>query len=442
MNQIKSHNTVQINIPEKINDFSKISFPFTISFLIGFLIVSGGRIHELFPVLMRFPISIGDLTGGGAIICFIFEATKNGLGKISLLREEKYVIGLFALGIVTIPTSIWPSSSIQYLTGGYLKTLVLFFLITMALRTVTDIRKMVWAFLISIFFIGLMSAKDQLTHGTYITDTYDPNDIALVMVCALPFTIYFFKENQFFGKILVCACFVLALLTIVLSESRGGFLGLIAVGGYLFFKVKKGKKGLLIITAIVGVIIISQFASSSYWERISTIWNPQSELDSTGAGRLVVWKTGLNLFFHNLFLGVGIDNFTTAEGLSHFDAGGHWLTAHNSFLQIGVELGIVGLILFLLLTFGTVLKMRRLRKTWKDKHEYKDLLWLTYAIETGMVGYIVSGFFLSQAYFSYLYFFLGLSVAMQRMVMSINSNVKNLSIADKFRRNDIKQLIR
>ncbi len=402
----------------KIQDLRR--FPLTITFLMGFLIVSGGRIHELFPILMSFPVSIGDLTGGGVVICFIFEATTKGIGKISLLREEKFVIGILVLGIVTIPTSVWPGGSIKFLTGGYLKTLVLFFLMTMALRTVTDLRKMVWAFLISIFFIGLMSAKNQLTHGTHITNTYDPNDIALVMVCGLPFTIYFLKETQLLGKILVCACCVLALLTIVLSESRGGFLGLVAIGGYLLFKAKKGKKGLLIITAIAGVILISHLAPSSYWDRISTIWSPQSELDSTGAGRLDIWKAGLKMFSQKFITGVGINNYHIAEGLSHFDEGGKWSTAHNSFLQIGAELGIVGLVLFVLLTFGTVLKMRKLQKFWKDKYEYKDLLWLTYAVETGMVGYIVSGFFLSQAYFNYLYFFLGLSVAMQRIASNID----------------------
>lgn len=102
-------------------------FPITITFLMSYLIVSGGRIHELFPVLLRLPVSIGDLTGWGAIICFIFEATKNGLAKISLLREEKYVIGIFALAIITIPTSVWPGGSVKYLTSGYLKLLVLFF---------------------------------------------------------------------------------------------------------------------------------------------------------------------------------------------------------------------------------------------------------------------------------------------------------------------------
>lgn len=304
----------------------------------------------------------------------------------------------------------------------------------MTLRTVTDLRKMVWAFLISIFFIGLMSVKNQLTHTSLVTRSYDPNDIALVMVCALPFIIYFFKETKLPGKVFIGTCFFFSLQAIILSVSRGGFLGLVAIGGYLLFKAKKGKKGLILIAAIAGVILISQLAPSSYWDRISTIWNPQSELDSTGAGRLDIWKTGLKIFSENIFTGVGINNFTTAEGYTHFDAGGKWSTAHNSFIQIGVELGIVGLVLFLLFTFGTVLKMRKLQKAWQHKSEYKDLLWMTYAIEIGMFGYIVSGFFLSRAYFDYLYFMVGLSVAIQKMAKSITFDEKVQLMDNKVRR--------
>lgn len=418
MNRIKTDISVTKDFADR-NIQDRRRFPLTIAFLMGFLIVSGGRIHELFPVLLVIPI--GDLTGGGALICFIFEAAKNGLGKISLLKEEKYVIGILILGIVTIPTSVWPGGCVQFLTGSYLKILVLFFLVTMAVRTVRDLRGMVWAYLVSVFFIGLMSVKRELARGSDIMATYDSNDIALVMVCAIPFAFYFFKENKLSGKIFVGAILFLALQAVVMSTSRGGFLGLVAIGLFFLFKAERNKRAIIFIATIVGVIVIFQIAPASYWERISGMWNPQNEYDASGGGRLHLWKTGLDIFIHNIFTGVGISNYTTADGLSHVDAGGKWATAHNSFIQIGVELGVVGFILFILLTFGTVLKMRRLQKAWQDKSEYQEMMWLTYAIEVGMCGYIVCGLFLSAAYFYYLYFFIGLSVAMQRIARNITN---------------------
>ncbi len=394
-------------------------FPLTVTFLMGYLIVSLARIQELFPVLTV--IHLGDITAGGSIICIIIEASSKGIGKISLLREEKYVLGILAIGIVTIPTSVWPSGCIKFITGPYLRVLVLFFLVTMAIRTVPDLRKMVWAFLVGTFLIALMSVKNQLTHFGGITATYDANDIALIMVCALPFTICFFKQTKFLGKIFISSSILLGLQTIILSASRGGFLGLIVIGGYLIIKAKK-KRGLMIVGCVVGAILLSQIAPSSYWERISGIWDPQNEYDASGGGRLDLWKLGFNIFIHNIFTGVGINNYFVADGLAHIDVGGKWTTAHNSFIQIGVELGVVGLILFILLTFGTVLKMRKVQKVWQGKSEYREMMWLVSAVEVSMCGYIACGFFLSAAYFYNFYFILGLSVAIQRIAMRIAVN--------------------
>ncbi|MDQ7837663.1 MAG: O-antigen ligase family protein [Thermodesulfobacteriota bacterium] len=417
MSQIESSTISEINLSDntEIPPLPNM-FPLTTAFLMAYLIITGGRLHELFPILLHSPIPLGDLTGGGMIICFFIESRSRGLGKIALLKEEKYVLGLLMLGIITIPTSVWPGHSLDFLIGSYLKTLVFFFLMTRVLRQVKDLRKMVWAFMVSIFLIGLMSINAEITHYHAVTGMYDPNDIALVMVCSLPFVIYFFKNTHGLGKIFLAICFVLIVMTIIMSASRGGFVGLVATGGYFFLKSRKNMKAQLLVVAILVLIMFIHFAPDTYWDRISTIWNPQTECDETGGGRTEIWKKGLKIFLTHPILGVGIDNFTTAYGIS-LGTPGKWSAVHNSFLQIVVELGIVGLILFVFLTFGTVLKMRRLQKIWKDEKGFKDFIWLSHAIEVGMSGYIVSGFFLSQAYFDYLYFMLGLSVAMQKVAM-------------------------
>jgi len=418
VSQIESSTISEIN-PSDNTEIRPLPnmFPLTIAFLMAYLVITGGRLHELFPILLRSPIPLGDLTGGGIIICFFIESRSRGLGRIVLLKEEKYVIGLLMLGIITIPTSVWPGHSLDFLIGSYLKTLVLFVFMTRVLRRVKDLRKMIWAFMVSIFLIGLMSINAEITHYHAVTGMYDPNDIALVMVCALPFTIYFFKEVHGLGRIFLAVCFFLVLMTIIMSVSRGGFIGLIAVGVYLFMRSPRKAKGYSLAVIVLVILLFIQFAPDTYWDRISTIWNPQTECDETGAGRTEIWKKGLKIFLTHPILGVGIDNFTTAYGIS-LGTPGKWSAVHNSFLQIVVELGIVGIILFIFLTLGTVLKMRKLQKLWKNEKKLKDFIWLSHAIEVGMVGYIVCGFFLSQAYFDYLYLILGLSVAMQRIAMT------------------------
>jgi O-antigen ligase len=147
--------------------------------------------------------------------------------------------------------------------------------------------------------------------------------------------------------------------------------------------------------------------------------------DDTGAGRTDIWKAGIQLLLTHPW-GVGIHGYSTVEGLSH-EGLGKWSTAHNSFLQIGVELGVIGLVLFVRLLIGTIRDLRILRRTHarqmgaqagysteSDVTRHNPIL-LAVPLEISLWGFMVGGFFLSQAYSPLLYVILALSVACSRL---------------------------
>src|SRR5439155_15598037 len=142
------------------------------------------------------------------------------------------------------------------------------------------------------------------------------------------------------------------------------------------------------------------FASEAYWTRISTIWGGEAgvtnQYDAGGitAARWDVWKTGLLLFLNNPLIGVGAGAFSVAEGYSHGGAG-KWSTAHNSFLQIGVELGIGGLILFVFVLYQAVVSCQELARRGSDGPGRPALRPLARGLEIGLYGYLVTGFGLS-----------------------------------------------
>ena len=74
-------------------------------------------------------------------------------------------------------------------------------------------------------------------------------------------------------------------------------------------------------------------------------------------------RQGIRLMTQNPLTGVGIGIFAIAEGSSRKDTGGPkepWKTAHNSFIQIGGELGVGGLILFILLIYYLFKSLRKI----------------------------------------------------------------------------------
>jgi hypothetical protein len=81
------------------------------------------------------------------------------------------------------------------------------------------------------------------------------------------------------------------------------------------------------------------------------------------SGRIEIGKRGLKIMAENPIFVVGINGFTIAEGLSHKDVGGKWSTAHNSFIQIGAELGVMGLFLFCYIIWTSLKGIKKVLKS-------------------------------------------------------------------------------
>jgi O-antigen ligase len=167
---------------------------------------------------------------------------------------------------------------------------------------------------------------------------------------------------------------------------------------------------MIIVIALGGGIFIFYARATSFWERMSTIMTYEQDYNVTSyGGRIEVWKRGLKMIIKNPLLGVGINGFVTAEGLSHNDIGGKWSTAHNSFIQIGAELGIIGLFLFCYVIWSSLRGVNRIIKDISQKDEDKQSLFTLIALRCSWIGYIIGGFFLSAAYSPIFYFLAGVS---------------------------------
>ena len=161
--------------------------------------------------------------------------------------------------------------------------------------------------------------------------SYDPNDLALLFVVALPFILYLYSTSERKAKIVLVGLGMLCLYGVVLTRSRGGMLALMVVGALVLSRSRLSRNAKLT-TVAAAVIVFGILAGTAWKERIATIWDPQTEYDRTAGGRTEIWQTGLMLLLTRPW-GAGMDGFVMAEGNYH-GGGGKWNTAHNSFLQI------------------------------------------------------------------------------------------------------------
>ena len=159
----------------------------------------------------------------------------------------------------------------------------------------------------------------------------------------------------------------------------------------------------------------------SYQAKLRSILNPSEDYNTqSDVGRVAVWKRGASYMFQRPILGVGVKAFPVAEGTisplaarQNYGIGLKWSAAHNSFVEIGAELGIPGLVAFMMMLGGAVSRLERERR--RLKAEQVRIRNLMVCVSAALVGFVSAGFFLSQAYYAFLYVTLAAAVAVLRL---------------------------
>jgi O-antigen ligase len=114
---------------------------------------------------------------------------------------------------------------------------------------------------------------------------------------------------------------------------------------------------------------------------------------------------------------VGIGNFGEAFPLyrlnNSLDPPGMRRAAHNMFIQIAGETGPIGLLILLLLIVVTLKSLKiTSMNTRQSKNVTQEIELYSKATSTALIGFLVCGFFLSQAYSWFFYYLVGLSVVL------------------------------
>ena len=418
----------------KIQPKSKALLPLGMVLFLLYAWVCVGRPQEIVSALVV--LRLGLVTGGLALLAWLrapgWFSEKVPI-EVPVVRDVMILVGV---AMVTVPISVWPAHSLLFLFNVFLKTVLLFLLVIYWCRSVQDVRRLLWVYCIAsvaVVLPGVLSGHAGQERYSVESLSYDPNDIALLQVMALPLIVYLYSTSGRRLRVVLAVMALLCLYGVVLTQSRGGFLALVVAGSLILSRSSMSRSAKVSIVAL-GIVVFGVLAGTAWKDRIRTMWDPQSEYDQTAGGRTEVWKASLLLLATHPW-GVGIDNFVTAEGLSHGGTG-KWSASHNSFLEIAVELGIVGLVIFIRLLRGVMKTLHQIKMSIRPRaptvlakkpalrrpingteelDEQGHLFQLAEAVEITLWGFIVGGFFLSQAYSAMLYIMLALSLVLARL---------------------------
>ncbi len=378
------------------------------------------RIQEMFTPLHY--IQFTALVSLGAVTLFVLRPDMSR--RLHHLRHPLYrlILWIFLLMVLSVATTIRLGESVHFLTSNFAKTVLQVGVLIACARDRHDIDRLVRVFVIGgALYVCASLAFAPPTGGRLGGGSYDPNDLGLFTVSTIPLCVYQMRRNaKAWDRVVGLVSVLLLLVATVLSGSRGGFLALVAVALYTLVAlraVRITKRVTIISLAITALFVI---AGNGYWDRISTILRPQDDYNWQGnaeSGRMEVWKRGLGYMAERPLLGVGVNQFNVAEGtlspLAARQVGLKWSAAHNSYIQIGAEVGVPALVLFICLL---VAAYRLARRIGKGSMLPDDRL-LGQCLAALVTGYAVGCTFLSQAYSTYLYFALGILIALSRFAV-------------------------
>lgn len=390
------------------------------------------RPNEMFPeVFGDFPlakiVALVTLLG-------YFGARLMAGESLSVFPLELRMLGvILLLGVALIPAAASPGDSIELLTDTFLKVIAIFILLINLINTRARLQTMMKLVVVCGTVLALFAIVSYLT-GQFTVVTRgeigtvvglrisgivggifgNPNDLATSLDLLIPFAVALALLRRGMARLFYLACAAVLGLGVILTFSRGGFLGLVAMAAVLIWKMGRKNRAFTVAAFVIitGIFLVAM--PVGYSSRITTIFD--SSADSTGSSeeRKELLERAAGIAANHLVVGVGIGNFPIYSL--------HERRAHNSYLEIAAELGVVGLIAYLIMIFAPLRSLRRIeRDTIRQQADdpYDERARITYylgaAVQGSLIVYIICSCFGSIQYLWFLYYPLAYAICLRQM---------------------------
>ena len=332
--------------------------------------------------------------------------------------------------IFSIPFADHSGQAFNYVLTIYYASMIIFYLVVANVDTTKELKSFMMVLSGSVMFYAGMTlilggiSGNRLAVGTM----YDPNDLAYFLVSLFPFFFLAFrKEGYSLIKIMAILGCVTSSIAILFTSSRGGLLGFLIILFYIFFGSsflqKKSQKFFVVL--LVGVVFIQNINKIDF-DRFRSITDLSSDYNITSeTGRLDLWKRAWRLTLSNPVTGVGPTCSARAIGYQRMAEGNipMWQPVHNSYLQVLVETGFLGFIVFsclIIRTMTVILKSSKIISKTDDQIYWRSL---ASVMKPGFIASLVAAFFLTQAYSGIFTLFFALGAVIERHIAT-NTSIK------------------
>ena len=383
-------------------------------FIFTFLVLF--RPYELIP-------GLGFLGGTPFFVAFatllVYIPTQlSAEGSVTVLTTEvKCVLVLIALSLLTMPIARDFGLAWETFNDKFIKSVLMFIVMVNVIRTRKRLMWILWLSIGISIYLCYMAISLYL-EGQFEVEGYrvavdvrgmfaNPNDMAIHFVTMLPITFCLAVAAK--NKVLKIFYFLITagqVVGVLVTFSRGGFLGLLGLSLVLMWKIGREHRTKAILISAFLLILLVVFAPGNYGVRMLSIFFPG--LDPVGSADQRKENLILSIIatIRNPW-GIGIGNSIT------FGVGN--LQTHNAYTQVSSELGVVGLAAYLTFMISPFRKLGAIERTLFEKGDKKWFYYLAIGWQASIVGFMISSFFGSIAYDWFVYYLIAYAVTFRRI---------------------------
>lgn len=369
---------------------------------------------------------------------------------IVLTPAMPWIAGFFIVQIVSTITARESLDAAAQLGAFVSEGIGLYLLITNTVRSSALLRYIVWVLLLVGAALGALSFYQEITETygnsyfgfaqteaaeTGLTETGlarlagpigEKNRYAQIMLMLVPLALLrFTAERSRWLKVGALVCAALAAIATALTFSRGAALALAII-----FAVMLALRYIRIshVVAAVGLAALVFLAVPAYAERLTSIADvgallsdepAGSNVDNSVLSRATENLTAIQVFADHPVVGVGPGQYPNYYRDYADEIGvsvkAENREAHNLYLGIAAETGLVGIVMFMGAVGATLMQLMRART--RALATRPDLAAIAAGFMLALVGYLASGMFLHLSYARYFWLVLALAGAAAAVIL-------------------------
>lgn len=375
-------------------------------------------LEYIYVVLLGFdsPLKPYRIFASLSIIFFLIYILLNNK-KLKFDKYDKLFTLLFMYGFVItlVKYYFFYDGNISYAYNDIM--LIAFgFLMFLTIKnidlTISEIQK-----IMQLFFIAVLMNVFYILYNAFVLSSFlrmngffkNPNQAAEAIVIAILFVLFSLSKKRKKSYILLIFPMVAAL---IFTGSRAAIVGLIVPIFIWYFIDNKKFLIRIVLTSIFGLLLligVETLTNNLNVDRLTQRFSSENIIDTGGSGRIDIWKSGFNLAYDTMYLGVGTSQYRAYHheyirqiGNAYNTVLEHDLGLHSDYVAMLVEYGILGFILYLYIIISL------LRMIYKAGYKREMLSIMFFLI---LVSMFIQGFFQESYRLPMYWLILGLAMA-------------------------------